>query len=103
MVIAFIPQPIYIISGLIVVLENIWTMVIISVVPNLRTKSNIIILSLAVVDFITGLNLVFAQDISDLLLKLQLTPQMYCVVMVSQMAFGLHTSVMHLLTLTLDR
>ena len=95
---------IFIITGSVIALENTLTIILIASVPKLRTKTNIIILSLAIVDLLTGVSFALMLDMPQLLVMIKPSAlQYYCVIMYSQLIFVTGASIAHLVLLTLDR
>ena len=94
-----IQKLIYYLPGVLIFLENLLTILVILRIPNLRTKTNMIIFSLAVTDFLTGIIMmidgeIFLQNFPiatacTILWILWLTPPI--------------TSIFHLVVVTLDR
>ena len=55
--------------GSVIIIENIITILILLLVPKLRTKTNMILLSLAVIDVITGIIMFGSPMIYQLMVK----------------------------------
>ena len=84
--------------GAIIMIENSLTIILVCRFSNLRTKTNAILTSLAVVDFLTGLALTMQP-----FLVCYLPVKVRCELLLLSTLFLLISSVFHLMAVTLDR
>ena len=87
--------------GLITAIENLFLIGLVISSPQLRTRKNYVITSLAIVDLLSGISntlWLFIQDFRQKVLDIELCQIVYAI-----WCFPLFNSVLHLILLTLDR